>query len=140
MNSGDTLFDAMLRAGHYAYAVTYRDQSIGLMRLMIAESNRFPEFMRSVAQSIFTRFRRNFEKVFEAAERAALIPSGDHGRTAELFSDLLLGSKPIMTYTDWEPTAPSDSDLEERIELFIMGRFGATVARGARTKKAKVPS
>jgi TetR/AcrR family transcriptional regulator, mexJK operon transcriptional repressor len=135
--AGDTLFDAMRRGGHYAYAVTYRDQSIGLMRLMIAESNRFPDFMRSVAQSIFARFRRNFEKLFEAAERASLIPASDHGRTAELFSDVVLGSKPIMTYTDWDSTAPTDADLEERIDMFILGRFGASVARGARTKKAR---
>lgn len=135
---GDTIFDALRRAGHYAYAVTYRDQSIGLMRLMIAESNRFPEFMRSVVQSIFTRFRRNFEKMFEALERAALIPPGDHGRTAELFSDVVLGSKPIMTYTDWDSTAPSDEDLEERLDMFILGRFGASVARVARSRKAKL--
>ena len=136
--AGDTIFDSLRRTGHYAYAVTYRDQSIGLMRLMIAESNRFPEFMRSVVQSIFARFRRNFEKVFEALERAGLIPAGDHGRTAELFSDVVLGSKPIMTYADWDSTAPSDEDLEERIDMFILGRFGASVARSARTRKAKL--
>ncbi len=135
---GDTIFDALRRAGRYAYAVTYRDQSIGLMRLMIAESNRFPEFMRAVVQSIFTRFRRNFEKVFEALELAALIPAGDHGRTAELFSDVVLGSKPIMTYTDWDSAAPSDEDLDERIDMFILGRFGASVARVARSRKAKL--
>lgn len=136
----DTLFDALQRVGHYAYAVTYRDQSIGLMRLMIAESTRFPEFMRSVAISIFARFRRNFEKVFEALDGAGLIPSGDHARSAELFSDLVLGSHPIMTYTEWDATAPSDADLEERLNLFILGRYGAAIAETARTRMAKLPA
>lgn len=135
----DTLFDALQRLGHYAYAVTYRDQSIGLMRLMIAESGRFPEFMRAVAISIFARFRRNFEKVFEALESASLIPPSNHARSAELFSDLMLGSHPIMAYTEWDSTAPSDDDLEERIELFILGRYGAKVSQGARKHKAKLP-
>lgn len=139
VEADDSLFGALQRVGHYAYAVTYRDQSIGLMRLMIAESTRFPEFMRSVAISIFARFRRNFEKVFEALEVAGLIPPGNHARSAELFSDLVLGSHPIMTYTEWDATAPSDEDLEERLELFILGRYGAEVAKTARTLKAKLP-
>jgi len=134
----DTLFDALRRVGQYAYAVTYREQSIGLMRLMIAESTRFPDFMRSVAISIFARFRRNFERVFESLETAGLIPAGNHARSAELFSDLVLGSHPIMTYTEWDPTAPSDEDLDERLELFILGRYGSGVASSARTKKARI--
>jgi AcrR family transcriptional regulator len=138
VEDGDTLFTALRRAGQYGYAVTYRDQSIGLMRLMIAESTRFPEFMASVGISIFARFRRNFEKMFEALEAAKLIPAGDHARSAELFSDFLLGSKPIMTYTNWAAVPPSAEDLEERVDLFILGRFGSTVARTARTRKAKL--
>ncbi|MEY4159581.1 MAG: hypothetical protein RLZZ136_202 [Pseudomonadota bacterium] len=136
---GVSLYDALRDLGHYAYAVTYRAQSIGLMRLMIAESTRFPEFMRSVAISIFARFRRNFEKIFIALEAAGLIPAGDHARSAELFSDIVLGSHPIMTYTDWDATAPSDADLDERLELFILGRYGAEIAKQAHTRKAELP-
>lgn len=120
---GDTLHGALLRGADYAYAVTYREQSIGLMRLMIAESQRFPDFMKSVANSIFARFRGNFEKLFKSCEAAGLIPSGDHARSAELFSDLVLGSHPIMTYTNWDAAAPEAADIEERVALFIRGRF-----------------
>lgn len=135
---GDTLFTALQRGGEYAYQVTYRDQSIGLMRLMIAESNRFQDFMQSVAISIFGRFRRNFERLFEGLEGAGLIPAGDHARSAELFSDLVLGSHPIMTYTSWDAQPPSQADLDGRIELFIRGRFDAPVVKVARTKQAKL--
>jgi AcrR family transcriptional regulator len=140
VEADDTLFTALRRAGQYGYAVVYRDQSIGLMRLMIAESNRFPEFMTSVAVSIFARFQRNFAKLFEELEEVKLLPPGDHTRSAVLFSDFLLGSKPIMTYTNWSAEPPSAEDLEERVDLFILGRFGSTVARTARTRKAKMPA
>ena len=134
---GDTLFSALMRTAQYAYALTYREQSVGLMRLMIAESKRFPEFMRSVATTIFSHFRRNIEKVLEGAAAAGLIPDGDHARSAELFSDLVLGSHPIMTYTNWDASPPSEDDIEERLAMFILGRFGPGVAKTARTRKAK---
>jgi TetR/AcrR family transcriptional regulator, mexJK operon transcriptional repressor len=134
---GDTLYSALLNASNYAYEITYRERSIGLMRLMIAESNRFPEFMQSVAKSIFAHFRSNIEKVLEALAGAGLIPQGNHARSAELFSDLVLGSHPIMTYTNWDSAIPGKADVEERLEMFILGRFGPTVAKNARTKKVK---
>lgn len=134
---GDTLFSALLRASHYAYTVTYRDQSVGLMRLMIAESKRFPEFMQSVAKTIFANFRRNIEKLLEELQSAELIPEGNHNRSAELFSDLVLGSHPIMTYTNWDSAIPSDQDIEERLNMYILGRFGPAVAKQARTRKVK---
>jgi TetR/AcrR family transcriptional regulator, mexJK operon transcriptional repressor len=134
---GDTLFKALERAGHYAFDVTYRDRSIGLMRLMIAESKRFPDFMRSVANSVFARFRHNLEVLFQSLEAAGLVPEADHARSAELFSDLVLGSHPIMTYTNWDAAPPTEEDLTERLDLFILGRFGAKVAEKARSKVAK---
>jgi TetR/AcrR family transcriptional regulator, mexJK operon transcriptional repressor len=137
---GDTLFAALERAGRYTYQVTYREKSIGLMRLMIAESNRFPEFMKNVAISIFERFRRNIEKVFEGLEASGLIPAGNHARSAELFSDLVLGSHPIMTYTSWDAAPPTEQDLKERVALFILGRFGSSLAKTARTRKATASS
>jgi TetR/AcrR family transcriptional regulator, mexJK operon transcriptional repressor len=137
VEKGDTLYSTLLRASHYAYTITYREQSVGLMRLMIAESKRFPEFMQSVATTIFAHFRRNIENVLEALEGAGLIPSGNHDRSAELFSDLVLGSHPIMTYTNWDSTIPTDKDIEERLDMYILGRFGPAVARTARTRKIK---
>ncbi|GGA37555.1 TetR/AcrR family transcriptional regulator [Sphingomonas psychrolutea] len=134
----DTLFSALRRAGHYSYEVTYRDRSIGLMRLMIAESKRFPDFMKSVGTSIFARFRRDFEKLFQSMEAAELIPAGDHARSAVLFADLMLGSHPIMIYTNWNAEPPTDADVDERVNLFILGRFGAAVAKRAETRKAKI--
>jgi len=138
VEDGDTLYSALMRAGQYAIDTAFRPQSIGLMRLMIAESQRFPEFMRQVGTTIFSNFRGNIEKVFAGLETAGLIPAGDHARSALMFTDLILGSSPIMTYTNWAPSPPGREDLEERVKLFIQGRFDADVARDARTRKANI--
>lgn len=137
VEKGDTLFSSLMRLAGYANEVTYRERSVGLMRLMIAESNRFPEFMRSVTLAIFSHFRKNIENVLRELASKGLIPDGDHARSAEMFSDLVLGSHPLMTYTNWDPSPPSDKDIEERLDLFILGRFGVKVAKDARTRKAK---
>jgi TetR/AcrR family transcriptional repressor of mexJK operon len=136
---GDTLVTALMRAGNYAYDVTYREESIGLMRLMIAEGGRFPEFMKQVATSIFARFRKNLEKVFVTLEAAGVIPDGDHARSAELFADLVQGSHPIMVYTAWDSVRPSLEDLQERIELFIRGRYPPETVTSANTLKVQLP-
>jgi len=138
VEDGDSLFSALLRCAQYTCEVTNRPQSIGLMRLMIAESQRFPEFMKQVANSILARFRKNIERVFIALEEAELIPAGNHARTAELFSDLVLGSHPIMTYTNWDAAPLDKGDIEERIELFVHGRFGAEIAGAAKERKARI--
>lgn len=137
VNDGDTLFDALRRAADYAYEVTFHPPSMGLFRLMIAESNRFPDFMRAIGKSIHARFLGNLRAVFEELETAGLIARGDHARSAELFADTCLGSHPIMIYTGWILDRPSAADLDERIAMFIAGRFGPAVARTARTRKAK---
>jgi TetR/AcrR family transcriptional repressor of mexJK operon len=138
VQDGDTLFEALLRTARYALEVTFRPHSIGLMRLMIAESQRFPDFMRDTAMSIFTRFERNIEKVFIELEAAGAIPPGDHSKSATLFDDLVQGSRPLMTYTQWRAGPPGDDELRERIEFFIRGRYGEQVLRTAHSDRIRL--
>jgi AcrR family transcriptional regulator len=133
----DTLHSALSRSARYACEVALRQKSIDQMRLMVAESNRFPDLMRKVATATFARFRRNIGKVFEELAALDLVPEGDHARSAELFVDLILGNTPIMTYTNWETAPPAAGDLDERVDLFILGRFGPAIAKTARTKTAR---
>jgi hypothetical protein len=95
--------------------------------------------MAQVGTSIFARFRRNVEKVFVELERLRAIPKGDHARSAELFFDIVLGSHPIMTYTNWNARMPTSDDLAERVELFILGRFGAKVSATKMTARIRLP-
>jgi TetR/AcrR family transcriptional regulator, mexJK operon transcriptional repressor len=50
----------------------------------------------------------------------------------------MLGSHPIMTYTNWYAEPPTGADVDERINLFILGRFGTSVARTGETRDAKM--
>ena len=138
VEDGDTLFEALMRAARYALEVTFRPHSIGLMRLMIAESQRFPDFMKQTAMSIFARFERNIERVFVTLEQAGAIPPGDHARSVTMFDDLVQGSRPLMTYTNWRAGPPSDEELRERIEFFIRGRYGEKVLATAHTARIKL--
>lgn len=138
VREGDTLFAALRRVADFTYEMTVHEQAKGLMRLMIAESNRFPDFMRGIIHTIHARFLQSIQTVFEELERAGLLPRGDHARSAELFEGTAQGSHPIMIYTDWDVTVPSPADLDERVELFILGRYGPGVAKVAKTRKAKL--
>lgn len=140
VKGGDTLFEALLRTARYALEVTFRPHAIGLMRLMIAESQRFPDFMRDTTMSIFARFERNIEKVFIALEAAGAIPPGDHAKSATLFDDVVQGSRPLMTYTDWRAGPPGDDELRERIEFFIRGHYGEQVLAGAHSEPIRLPA
>lgn len=135
---GDTLVTILNRIGRYACDVAFRPRSVELMRLMIAESNRFPEFMQKVATAIFSRFRANVRELFEEMARFKLIPDGDHARSAILFVDLMLGSAPIMNYMNWAATPPTKEDIELRVMLFIRGAFDPAVARVAHIRTAEI--
>jgi TetR/AcrR family transcriptional regulator, mexJK operon transcriptional repressor len=139
VEDGDTLYSALMRAARYALEVVYRPHSIGLMRLMIAESQRFPDFMRQTAMSIFGRFEGNIERVFVTLEQAGAVPPGDHARAVSVFNDLIQGSRPLMTYTDWRSGPPSDAELRERIELFIRGCYGEERLRTAHSQTIRLP-
>lgn len=139
LETGDTLQSALMKTARYMHTYSLRPRPIDLMRLMIAESKRFPELMRGVATAAFARFRRNIARMFESLVKAKLIPDGDNDRRSELFSDLILGSAPVMTYAEWITARTSEPDIEERVKLFILGAFGPGVARKADLKKAKLP-
>jgi len=129
---GEPLFDTLMRTGRYACEVALRDRAVELMRLMVAERNRFPELMKKVANATFFRFQHNVEHVFQQLAGQGAIPEGDHRESAEFFTDLILGQSPMHVYTDWLAQAPTDKTLESKVELFILGRFGPSVAQSAR--------
>lgn len=137
LEEGDDLVSALRKAAHYSYDLALRTRSIELMRLMIAESARFPELMSKVATTIFSRFTGNLARLFRQLAEAGLIPKGDHDQSAELFADLLLGNRTVMIYFGWVSAAPTEKDIEVKIDLFINGRFGGLPAakRGRAAKK-----
>jgi AcrR family transcriptional regulator len=135
LEPGDTLFIALKRTAAYACDSAMRYRSVGLMRLIIAESQRFPELTKKVTDKTLSWFERNIASIFEDLASQHLTGDGDHMLSAKLFIDLILGITPMRFYTNWETRMPTDEILEIKIDLFIMGRFGPAIARSARTKK-----
>jgi TetR/AcrR family transcriptional repressor of mexJK operon len=136
IHAGEPLFETLMRTARFCVEVALSNRSVELMRLMVAERNRFPELMKKVANAIFFRFQAHVEQIFQRLADLGLIPQGDHAETAELFIDLILGQAPLHVYTDWLAEAPNDKKLETKIELFMLGRFGPEVAKGARKPPA----
>lgn len=139
LEEGEDLLAALRKAGRYCYDVALRPRSIDLMRLMIAESGRFPELMSMVATKIFTRFTGNIAALFRQLAANGLIAEGDHDRSAELFADLLLGNRTVMIYFGWASAVPTDEDIEFKVDLFVNGRLGAARAAKPAGKRERKP-
>jgi TetR/AcrR family transcriptional regulator, mexJK operon transcriptional repressor len=120
---GESLPEVLRKTARYAFEVALRPRSIELMRLMIAESARFPEMMSKVGNIIFTRFLESVAQVFAQLEARKLIPPGDHAQSAELFADLVLGNRSVMIYFGWANATAAEKDIDAKVDLFISGRF-----------------
>ena len=125
VEEGEDLAAVLRKAADYAFQVALRPRSIELMRLMIAESARFPELMTDVGNKIFSRFLANLAQVFGELADRKMIPDGDHAQSAELFADLVLGNRTVMIYFVWANALSAEKYLDAKIELFINGRLRA---------------
>ena len=121
--AGEDLAAVLSKTARYAFEVALRPRSIELMRLMIAESARFPELMSHIGNKIFTRFLENVEHVFAQLAERGMIPAGDHAQSAELFADLILGNRTVMIYFGWASAMSAEKDIDAKVDLFIHGRF-----------------
>ena len=128
LDDNDDLTTALLKTARYALKTALRTRSIDLMRLMIAESARFPDLINKVANIIFSRFKANVAAVFRQLAARGLIPDGDHEQSAELFLDLMLGNSTVMIYFGWRSARPTVEDASTKVALFIRGRFGLDAA------------
>lgn len=139
LEAGEDVVTVLRKAANYSYEVSLRTRSIELMRLMIAESARFPDLMNKVSNTIFLRFTGNLAQLFRQLAVAGLIPEGDHDQSANLFADLMMGNQTTMIYFGWRNGAPTGKDIDVKIDLFINGRFGTFPVLGGKTKKAAKP-
>ena len=136
---GEDLMAALRKAAQYSYEIALRPRSIDLMRLMIAESARFPELMTKVATTIFKVFTGNVALLFNQLADKGLIAQGDHNQSAQLFVDLMLGNQTVMIYFGWLSSVPTEQDIEVKLDLFVKGRFGGFVPDKPASKSAAKP-
>lgn len=117
----DSVFSILFRAARYANDIALRDRSAGLMRLIIAESKRFPEWTKAVADKTFDRLLDNIGALLDDLLKAGLVKDIDPGRAARFFVDLILGMVPLRAYANWEVAYPTDEELTFKVNAFIRG-------------------
>jgi len=139
LEKGDTLYALLMRLSHYVCDAAFRDRSVDLMRLIIAETQRFPETAKKVTDAALHALLHNLSNVFQQLEDAGAIKRNDHALTSRLFLDLILGFAPLRHYTNWEAHLPTDAELGTKVDLFILGRFGPEVAKTAKTRRLALP-
>jgi AcrR family transcriptional regulator len=132
----ENLHEGLMAIARYVCDVSFRPRSVDLMRVTIAESRRFPDFMMNLIQKTFAHFRASVASMFDELTARKLAPAVDSAKSAALFTDLILGATPLLVYAGWASSRPTDAELEEKIELFILGRYGPNVAKRARGTKA----
>ena len=134
------LFDMLLATAHYICTMAFSGDAIPFQRLMIAESQRFPELMRQIFEGLYHMLHANVIETFEQLAAIGKIPQGNHAETTKFFIDLLLGTAPLQLTLNWISSGPSEKELRDKVNLFIAGRFGiATSTRAvpqAATRKA----
>jgi len=47
-----------------------------------------------------------------------------------MFMDLILGTMPLLVYAGWQSVSTRGGQLQQKIELFVRGRFGSAAAEG----------
>lgn len=117
-------FDVLSTTAHYICAYTLSPDSLPVLRLMVAESQRFPDFMRQTFEVLHDRLHGSVIDVFDRLAAAGKIPEGNHARSVKYFIDLLLGNAPMQLNMNWITSGPSEEEIRDKTALFIAGRFG----------------
>jgi TetR/AcrR family transcriptional regulator, mexJK operon transcriptional repressor len=133
---GDTLFDVMVKAASYIHDVSLRPTTVDLMRLTISESRRFPELTKKLTDATYSRFRANVKGIFDELVERGLVNDTDTALSAAIFVDLILGTIPLLVYAGWQSPPPRYSQLNQKIEFFIGGRFGIDAADTLKSKRS----
>jgi TetR/AcrR family transcriptional repressor of mexJK operon len=118
------IFDILVDTAHYVCALAFAGNAIAFQRLMIAESQRFPELMKEIFDYMFERLHNTVIGIFERLASEGVITEDNHDITTKYFIDLLLGTAPLQLTMNWIAAGPSESELKEKVSLFIAGRFG----------------
>jgi hypothetical protein len=124
-----SLYEALLKVAKYARGMSFEQQAVPVTRLMIAESVRFPKLIQTITRHMKERFRYNIVSAFESLGARGDIPDRDHEESAGFFIDLIVGTAPQRVIMDPESEIPTEKELEAKVQLFILGRFGPEIAQ-----------
>jgi AcrR family transcriptional regulator len=126
----DTFSEILHKTANYILDVSLRPSTVGLMRLTIAESWRFPELTKKLTNATYSRFRANVKGIFDELVKRGLVNDADTAVSAAMYMDLILGTMPLLVYAGWQSASTRNGQLQQKIELFVRGRFGSAAAEG----------
>jgi TetR/AcrR family transcriptional repressor of mexJK operon len=117
----EDLFDALTEIAHLVCDVIFGQPFTCLMRLAIAETPL--RAAQAFADNALMRLRELVATLFGRLQSHGSMPAGDALASSRLFVDLILGVAPPLVYAGCTSARPSESDLSEKVGLFIRGRF-----------------
>ena len=138
INEDQPIFEVLMDTAHYICALAFTGTAIPFQRLMIAESQRFPDLMKEIFDLLFERLHTRVINVFERLTAEGAIPQDNHEITTKYFIDLLLGTAPLQLTMNWITAVPSEQELNDKVSLFIRGRFGLVPQPEAEQDKEEV--
>jgi TetR/AcrR family transcriptional repressor of mexJK operon len=118
----EDLFDDLTEIARLVCDVIFGRPFTCLMQLAIAEAPL--RAAQAFADSALMRLRELVATLFGRLQARGSMPAGDTLSSARLFVDLILGVAPPLVYSGRASARPCESDLSEKVELFIRGRFG----------------
>lgn len=101
------------------------DDYIALLRLMVAESRRFPQMMRDIIDASMKVLNASIAHVLQDLIDEGLIAPCDTFASAHYFFDIVVGNRPFRMTLGHDDRPPTDAELAQRIDLFLNGRLHA---------------
>lgn len=133
---GDTLFDALMRAADYACTMAFPPNTVNMLRVTIAESQRFPGMMRDLIETGHRSFRNSLQATFDNLVSLGMIEDEDTASAAAFFLHLIVGDTALMILAGQRPVTLGREEMTQKVRLFIRGRWGDAIFATAHTKKA----
>lgn len=129
IRSDEDLSTTLLRAAQYLRDFAMREQTAGLMRLLIAESRRFPELTKNLADRALRAMRRDIQLILEELADRGDFADVDIEEAANVFVDMVLGTAVLRFYAGWAEGFSEDDKLPLKINMFKMGLLGVSPTR-----------
>lgn len=123
----ETVFDFYRRLAQHVLREALHPQSIGLLRLLISESSRFPDITATTMAELEARRLGVIVEAITAAADLNMLLEPEALRTAKLFKSVVVGCGPLEAcLVDGQPRM-SAADLDERVLIFFRAHAEVSV-------------
>jgi AcrR family transcriptional regulator len=130
--SADELREALLTLARKMLSVMMSDDSLALIRTMIADCHRFPQLGGIVRSTVPERGLQEVGGMLRRAQERGLVRPGDPAMMARLFIGPLLSYVVLngLLAPEGAPQPPDTEEIEHMVDLFIAAIIWQDAARG----------